>query len=63
MGMSMCKNQDCESRNSCYRFIRTPNPFRQAYVDFAPANDEIACDMFIRAFAQTEQHTYDDGRN
>jgi len=44
----MCKNITCPSHKECYRFNREPHPLRQDYVAFAPADGEIACDMFLR---------------
>lgn len=44
--ISMCSNSDCRKRKECYRFKATPNPFRQAYMDFKP-DDGGNCEGFM----------------
>ena len=34
--ISMCKNETCRMRKTCYRFTANPNSF-QAYADFKPS--------------------------
>jgi len=34
--ISMCFNEKCEKRHTCYRFIATPNKFWQSYGTFSP---------------------------
>lgn len=36
--ISLCRNQDCTRRLTCYRFLAEPNPENQAYVDFKQVN-------------------------
>lgn len=45
--ISMCQNKDCPSYEQCYRFMATPNPYRQSYMDFKPKDGEARCDDFI----------------
>ena len=30
----MCQSQKCSKRDSCYRFLATPNPNYQSYMNF-----------------------------
>lgn len=32
--ISMCKNESCPLRGSCYRFMAEPNSWRQSYAGF-----------------------------
>jgi len=32
--ISMCANKECPSRDICYRYTATVNPYRQAYSDY-----------------------------
>ncbi len=34
--ISMCLNECCNLKTSCYRFMATPSPFNQAYTLFKP---------------------------
>ena len=37
--ISMCQNQDCKLKETCYRFKAVPNEHRQSYSDFKPDKD------------------------
>jgi len=41
----MCMNQDCPSRNECWRFRAIPS-YRQSYMGFKPAEGKDRCDDF-----------------
>lgn len=38
--ISMCMNDTCPSRVSCFRFRAQPHPYRQAYSEFKPDGDK-----------------------
>jgi hypothetical protein len=42
--ISMCMNDECPSRVSCFRFRAEPHPYRQAYTDFKVDGDK--CDSY-----------------
>ena len=47
--ISMCDNKTCPLRNTCYRFIAEPNPYRQSYGDFRWKSEEegkVTCDHY-----------------
>jgi len=29
--ITMCSNEDCEQKETCYRYTAKPNPYRQSY--------------------------------
>ena len=37
--ISMCTNNTCPKKMTCYRFRATPNEFRQSYAGFKPDED------------------------
>jgi hypothetical protein len=45
--ISMCMNKSCESRNNCFRYRATPNPYRQAYSDFKVKEGDKHCDSYL----------------
>lgn len=32
--ITMCKNEGCEIKKECYRYMAKPNPYRQSYEIF-----------------------------
>lgn len=46
--ISMCANQQCPSKDKCYRFRAIPSEHRQSYMAFAPPPRRKTCDDFIR---------------
>jgi hypothetical protein len=44
--ISMCMNDACPSRATCYRHEATPNPWRQAYTAFQP-DESGRCEDYI----------------
>jgi len=44
--ISKCNNQQCPSKDYCYRFTATPSKFMQSYADFSPEDDETSCSHF-----------------
>jgi hypothetical protein len=53
--ISMCANEECTLRETCYRFVATPNPFRQSYSDYKPSKlyvpgvgNSDTCDNYIK---------------
>lgn len=45
---SMCRNQECEKRNHCYRFTVTPSKKKQSYQRFAPEKGKDRCEYFMK---------------
>lgn len=45
--ISMCMNKECPSHNACFRYRAQPHPYRQAYMDFKPKQDDKSCDDYI----------------
>jgi len=45
--ISMCKNQDCPSRERCYRFTAKSRGDNQSYANFAPGIGHVKCDDFM----------------
>lgn len=49
MDITMCKGQNCDKKESCYRFKAEPNRFRQSYFVETPWVDhhgEQVCDKY-----------------
>lgn len=44
--ISMCTNQDCPSKDTCYRFTASPNVWRQSYMEFKPEVDSNQCKYY-----------------
>lgn len=47
--ISMCKNETCPLRKTCYRFMAKPSPWRQAYGEFKWSEDnegKVTCDNY-----------------
>jgi hypothetical protein len=42
--ISMCEQSECPKAKRCYRFMVTPNPYRQSYIDYE--FNENGCDSF-----------------
>lgn len=42
--IAMCRNHECPSRLSCYRYRAKPHPHRQSYRDFK--NEGEKCDFY-----------------
>ena len=42
--ISMCKNENCESKKHCYRYTATPSQYMQAYMLFEGKVSK--CDMY-----------------
>ena len=57
--MTMCSNETCPLRESCYRFAHTPNKIGQSYACFEPQRD-VYCAMFIPADAYSVMPAQDD---
>ena len=45
--ISLCKNEQCPSKDYCYRFTATPTPKRQSYTGFTIESDEVSCSYFM----------------
>lgn len=45
--ITMCANQECPSKDKCYRFTAHPNQYWQSWAEFKPEEGEIACGEFI----------------
>lgn len=44
--ISMCDNQQCPSKETCYRFKAKANPFKQVYSNFKPEKGEDKCKYY-----------------
>jgi len=44
--ISMCKNQECKSKDNCHRFTAPANRHWQTYAEFTPKKGEDKCDDF-----------------
>lgn len=47
--ITMCINEFCGFKDTCYRYTANPNEFRQAYAEFKPkkgANGLLECDHY-----------------
>lgn len=49
--ITMCDNQDCESRNKCYRATATPSDW-QSWAIFVP-NEDGVCRSFVERVSHT----------
>ena len=43
--ISMCRNETCDKKMSCYRYRAIPNPYRQSYAAFGIDGEE--CSYYI----------------
>ena len=51
--ITMCINDDCPLRHSCYRYMATPSYMRQAYCNFTPkknAKGKVECEHFLKIY-------------
>lgn len=58
--ISMCADNDCPSRERCYRFIATPNPYMQAYGQFGRKEGAKQCDHFWRVKSTSQARSLDE---
>ena len=49
--ITLCTNNECPIRNSCYRYVALPTPERQSYSNFKPYTTlaGLTCDSYIPA--------------
>jgi hypothetical protein len=48
--ITMCRDSQCPSNNSCYRYIATPSPGKEQSYFFPPRNDsDLKCDYFMKS--------------
>ena len=45
--ISLCENNTCPSRKSCYRYTAEPNPYRQTYSLFEVKDGSDKCESYI----------------
>lgn len=45
--ITMCKNDTCPLKNTCYRFIATPSEYLQSYADFK-YDEKTGCDYYYK---------------
>ena len=45
--ITMCCDDKCKVRHSCYRYAATPNPYRQPYSNFGTVDNE-QCKYYIK---------------
>jgi len=43
--ISMCANEKCTLKDSCFRFTAKPNPYRQSYAAFTQ-DDKDVCEYY-----------------
>lgn len=53
---SMCSNQQCPSKEQCYRFMAIPSRF-QSYANFTPKEGEDKCEYFEEAFPEDNKNS------
>lgn len=53
--IAMCSNEECDRKDTCYRFTAVPNPYRQSYAMF---NHED-CDNYIECRSKGQQKRLD----
>jgi hypothetical protein len=44
--ITMCTNQGCLDKDSCYRWLAEPNPRWQSYSNFEGSKDKLQCSAF-----------------
>ena len=44
--IAKCRNNECKSKDSCYRFTVPSNPFRQSYSSFQPDEGKDKCEYY-----------------
>lgn len=53
--ISKCKGDDCELKNTCYRFIVAPDPYQQSYFIEPPYQKEDgSCDFYWEVGQSTD---------
>lgn len=53
--ISMCQRDDCQKRGTCYRYLATPTPDRQAYDEYKPETCEDHWEVGKRRARTLEQ--------
>lgn len=48
--ITMCRNEDCELRNECFRFRAEPNQYWQSYFMDDPKPINGNCNDFMKIF-------------
>lgn len=44
--ISMCKNEDCKDKDSCYRYTAKPDPYWQSYILIEGEKDKDTCEEY-----------------
>ena len=52
--ISMCANEDCPIKQSCYRYTAIANASYQSYAEFEYKNDKDKCDYFWQNWEKEE---------
>ena len=52
--ITMCSNDRCPKRNTCYRQTATPNEYMQAVADFVYVLDEDSGEFFCSHYWEAE---------
>ena len=52
--ISMCTNDKCFMRKSCYRFMAEPNRYSQSYIEFKP-DENGQCDEFLKLYKVSDE--------
>ena len=53
--ISMCNNEECSKKDTCYRHEATPDPYRQSYTIYNPDN----CHAYIECKSKGEKKRLD----
>ena len=44
--ISLCSGNNCNLKENCYRYLATPNPYRQSYFSNPPLEEDGSCKFF-----------------
>jgi hypothetical protein len=55
--ISMCTNEECPLKETCYRYNATPSEFMQAYAKFEYDKDTKSCDYYWKNVKDGKDNT------
>ncbi len=62
--ISMCKNNQCPSKNKCFRYMAIANPHRQSYAGFTvDMNDRCSSFVNINNYSNSRVRKLDENIN
>lgn len=44
--ITMCYGEGCPQKESCYRYLATPDEYRQSYFTTPPVKEDKTCDYY-----------------